>query len=382
MTEFRREEGAFRNALAKHASEAPALAALNRSARRRREVAVITAAVASVVVGAFLVVPALVGGQDSPDPSVAESTTVVDESEWKWIGLHAVEVRAPARWDFGREVVRPDCIDPDDPNDPWAEGVPTAPYVTVTPVQRASPMIGCTAPRPGNPDPAFGDLPLPLWQPHVRLDVAVPDASQLPDRVDGQWTHQGWRLSRRTYDDVQISVLTSPDAADIAEQVFDSARTVETNHVGCQTSSPFTAGFPQPDGDPVPPAVDVQSIAVCDYSRISGAEWLQGSWRMTGQQAQDLAAAIVASPAGQGPDEPQNCSPDMFGDSAVVLRFFDADDSLLADAYVYTQWCFGNGIVTSSGSHMLTAKNCPPIFSRPEVTWWGGQAQVMRVCRQ
>lgn len=383
MTEFEREEQAFRNALTKHAAEAPGAPAMTGPSRRRREVTVLaaTAAVAAVVVGAFMAVPALYDAKDSSDPAVAEQTTKVDESDWQWVGLHAVEVIAPIDWGFAREAVRPDCINPDDPEDPWGATVPGAPYVTVTSLQQASPSIGCTAPRPGNPDPAFGDLPFQLWQPHVRLDAVTDFTDQQPDRADGQWTHEGWRLSRRTFDDVQVSVLTAPGGADIADEVFDSARTVETNHIGCATTSPFTTGFPEPVGEPVPPAADVQSIAVCDYSRISGAEGLQGSWRMTQQQAQDLTAAILASPPGGGPDKPQNCTPDMWGDSAVVLRFFGSNGSLLADAYVYTQWCFGNGIVTSTGSHVLTVDNCSPIFARPEVAWWSGQKQVMKVCR-
>lgn len=381
MTEFDREERALRDALAQHASEAPVLPDIDRPARRGRAIAVVAAAVAAVVVGASFAVPALFGDQGPIDPSGAEQTSRVDESQWQWIGLHAVEVRAPIGWGFAREAVRPDCINFEDPDDPWARGVPDAPYVTVTSLQQAVPMIGCTASRPGNPDPAFGDLPFPMWQPHVRLDVVRTESSQLPDRTDGQWTHKGWRLSRRTFGDVQVSVLTAPDGPDIAEQVFASARTVETDHNGCETATPFDDGFPQPDGEPVPPATDVRAIAVCDYSRIDGSEGLQGSWLMTGQQAHDLTSAILDSPIGGGPDKPQNCSPDMFGDSAVALRFFGPGESLLADAYVYTQWCFGNGISTSSGLHTLTLENCAPVFSHPEVTWWGGQAQVMRLCR-
>lgn len=381
MTDFEREEQAIRDALTQHASEAPMVPDVDRPARRGRAVAVMGAAVAAVLVGASFVVPALFGGQDPIDPSGADETSWVDESQWQWVGLHAVEVRAPIGWGFAREVVRPDCINSEDPDDPWAKEVPAAPYVTAAALQQASPSIGCTAARPGNPDLAFGDLPFPLWQPHVRLDVAGLDTAQRPDRVDGQWTHEGWRLSRRTFDDVQISVLTAPDGPDIAEQVFASARTVDTNHIGCETTSPFDDGFPQPEGNPVPPGTEVQAIAVCDYSRIDGAEGLQGSWRMTGRQARDLTSAILASPEGEGPNEPQNCSPDMFGDSAVALRFFGSDDTVVADAYVYTQWCFGNGIATSSGSRVLTVENCSPVFSRPEVTWWSGQRAVLRLCR-
>lgn len=382
MTEFEREERALRSALNQHADESLALPDLAQPSRPRRTATVPAAAVAvaAVVVAAFAVAPGLLG-RDSAEPSGAENTIRVDESQWQWIGLHALEVRAPSGWGFAHEAVRPDCIDPNDPDDSWGSGVPAAPYVTVTSLQRVVPLIGCTPPRPGNPDPAFGDLPFPLWQPYVRLDAVTGSSSQQPDRLDGQWTHEGWKLSRRTFGDVQVSVLTAPDGPDITEQVFASARTVETNHVGCETTSPFGEGFPSPSGAPVPPAADVQAIAICDYSRIDGAEGLQGSWLMTGQPARDLTSAILASPAGQGPDKPQDCAPDLAGDSALALRFLGDDGVVLADAYLYSQWCSNNGIVTSAGSHPLTRQTCVPVFSRPEVTWWSGQAQVMRLCR-
>ena len=380
MTEFEWEARVLRSALAQHADDAPDIPDIGRPDRRRHAAMVVVAAlvVAAVVLGASVAAPRLLGGQDPVAPSGAKQTTPVDESQWQWVGLHAIEVRAPIGWGYAREAVRPDCINPDDPKDPWGTAVPVAPYVTVTSLQQAVPLIGCTAPRPGNPDPAFGDLPFALWQPHVRLDAVTASTSQQPG---GRWTHEGWRLSRRTFGDVQVSVLTPPEGSDIAEQVFASARTVETNHLGCATATPFSEGLPEPGGAPVPPAADVEAIAVCDYSRIDGAEGLQGSWLMKSQQARDLTSAVLDSPTGQGPDKPQNCSPDMFGDSAVALRFLGDSDAVLADAYVYTQWCFGNGIVTSSGSRMLTEENCSPIFSRPEVAWWSGQAAVMRLCR-
>lgn len=377
MTEFEREERAFREALTRQASTAPDPPAVDGPVRRRRTLMIVAAA--AVLVAATVAAPLLLGGDGSDVDAPADRTSRVEDPEWRWIGVRSLEVQAPADWGFAHELARPDCVDLDEPDDPWAAGVPTSPYVTVTPLQRMTPAIGCTPPRPGNPDPAFGDLPFPLWQPHVRLDLARPELG-LSDGLDGRWTHRGWQLARRTFGDVQVSVLTAPDGPAIAERVFASARTVETNAAGCATASPFSAGFPLPDGSPVPPATDVHAVAVCDYSRAEGFEGLQGSWRMDRAQARDLTAAILAAPRGGGPDRPATCLPDMHGDPAVVLRFLDEDDALLADAYAYTQWCFGNGIVDSSGPRELTEESCAPIFSRPEVSWWGGQEPVARRC--
>jgi hypothetical protein len=308
---------------------------------------------------------------------------VSDESQWQWVGLHALEVRAPAGWGFQREIGRPDCVDPEKPGDMWGAGVPTSPYVTVTAAQRAVPLIGCVSPRPGSPNPAFGDLPFSLWQPHVRLDAVGTEVSGQTgtlEHADGEWTFEGWHLARRTFDDVQVSVLSAPGSPDLSGQVFASARSVEVNANGCATTSPFGDGFPIPEGGDVPAPPEVRAVAVCEYVRIPGSAGLQGSWVMTGQEARDLAEAAKDAPEGGGPDKPADCSPDMWGDSAVVLRFFGGDDSFLTDAYVYTDWCFGNGIATSAGVRTLTEAACRPVFSRPEVVWWGGKKAVGRLC--
>ena len=335
---------------------------------------------AAVLVGTFVVAPGLLDRRTQHDGPVTTPTMVYDESQWQWIGLHTLEVRAPAGWGFQREVERPDCIDPDEPDEIWGLGVPASPYVTFTAVQQAVPQVACVAPRPGNPDPAFGDLPYPLWQPHVRLDAVRPEVSDQPDRTDGQWTFEGWHLARRTFDDVQVTVLSAPGSPELSGRVFGSARTVETNDDGCDTTSPFGEGFPRPGGPDVPAGSDVGGVAVCEYVRLPGSEGLQGSWRMTGREAQGLADAIREAPEGGGPDKPDDCSPDMWGDSAVVLRFLGVDDALLADAYVYTDWCFGNAIATSTGVRTLTTANCLPVFSRPEVRWWSGKKAVGKLC--
>lgn len=381
MSDFEREEQAFRDALARHATHAPGVPEPVRPGGRGRVVAAVAAvAVAAVLVGTFMVAPALLDRRTQDDGPVTTPTMVYDESQWQWIGLRGLEVRAPVGWGFQREVGRPDCVDPDKPGDVWGVGVPTSPYVTVTAAQQAVPSIGCVPPRPGNPHPAFGDLPYPLWQPHVRLDVVREETSDQPDRTDGQWTFEGWVLARRTFGDVQVTVLSTPGSPDLSGQVFASARTVDTNHDGCATTSPIGDGFPRPEGPDVPAASDVSVIAVCEYVRIPGNTGMQGSWLMTGQEAQDLANAVAEAPAGGGPDKPDDCSSDIWGSSAVVLRFLDADESPLADAYVYTDWCTGNGIATSTGVKTLTAANCLPVFSRPEVVWWGGKKAVGRLC--
>lgn len=348
--------------------------------RRRRRIAMV--ATAAAVMTALVVPFALVdrGGEHVDSP-----TTGPEAPAWRWVSYRDVEVKAPAAWNFDYEAVRPDCIDRRAPHDDqWAKDVPRAPYVMVGVPSRVIPSIGCFArPEPGDPDPAFGDLPFALWQPFVKLDEARPDLDY-PDRVDGQWQYRDWRLTRTTVDRVQITVLASPDDPSVGGRVLDSVRRVEITSLGCEPGSPVQAQrFAEPSGAPVPPAAEVSSVAVCEYSRMQGHAGLEGSRRISGEAARELVEAINTAPSGGGPDDPENCVDDMYGDRAIALRFFATSESTgapLAEAYVYYDWCFGNGIVDAHGKRHLTRADCAPLFAAPPISFWSGQGQVVAVC--
>lgn len=348
-------------------------------ARRRRRIAIgaATAAVITVVVVPFALVDR---GGDRAEPP----TTSPEDPAWRWVAFRDVEVQAPAAWRFDYEAIRPDCIIPGEPDGPWTKDVPRAPYVTVGVPSRPVPLIGCFGgPATGGPDPAFGPLPFALWQPFVKLDEARPDLDY-PDRKDGEWQYRGWRLTRTTVDQVQVTVLGSPEDPSVASRVFDSVRRVPITTVGCETGSPVQGRrFATPSGPSVPPAHLVGFVAVCEYSRNQGHAGLQGSRRISGKAARELVLAINNAPVGGGPDTPSHCVDDMFGDMAIALRFFspgEEPDSPLAEAYVYYDWCFGNGIVDSAGKRRLTKANCAPLFTEPPISLWSGQRQVVEVC--
>lgn len=317
-------------------------------------------------------------------PPEAATTEISKPGEdWRRVGIRDVEVLAPAPWKFDYEAIRPDCIDAGNPGDPWTKDVPAAPYVTLGTPHRGVPAIGCLRKRqPGDPDPAFGALPFPLWQPFVKLDQARPDLED-PARTDGEWQYRGWKMTRHTVSGVQITVLAPPDRPTLGHSVLSSVRQVRTTTVGCEADSPAAARrFSRPKGAPIPAPEAVESITVCHYSRIPGSRGLDGSRQITGQAAQELVEAIRDAPRSGGPDQPQHCVPDMYGDSAIALRFFGREDSTspLAEAYVYFDWCFGNGIFDSTGSRHLTKANCAPLFARPPVTLWSGQRVVVEAC--
>jgi len=347
--------------------------------RRRRRIAI--GAAAAAVVTALAIPFALVDrGGDAVEPP----TTGSDDPGWRWVSYRSVEVQAPSAWEFDYEAIRPDCIFRGQPDGPWTKDVPRAPYVTVGVPNRGIPLVGCLRdPQPGDPDPAFGQLPFALWQPFVKLDGARPDLDY-PDRKDGQWQYRDWRLTRATVDGVQITVLASPGDPSVGSRVLDSVRKVEITSLGCETDSPAQAEqFVTPSGAPIPAAEDVGAVAVCEYSRMPGHAGLEGSRQISGEAARELVEAINTAAFGGGPDQPKHCVDDMYGDRAIALRFFatrEQTSAPLAEAYVYYDWCFGNGIVGADGKRRLTEANCAPLFAKPPITIWSGQIPVVEAC--
>lgn len=305
-----------------------------------------------------------------------------DPRDRRWVSLRDVEVEVPSGWAADHPAVRPDCIQGGGARDPWARDVPDRPYVSVGSTNRPVPLIGCFPER--DHDPAFGALPFDLWQPYVALTPLRADLDDQDATLrEGEWEHRGWRLDRRTVGDVQVTVLAPPDDADLSARVHASARRVETTALGCETGSPVQAQvFAEPDGAAVPPAGQVSAVAVCEYSRIPGQAGLEGSRRIEGDEASALVRAIEQAPAGGGPDRPENCSADLYGERAIALRFFGEDSATepLGEAFVYYDWCFGNGIVDATGTRALTRPTCSPLFAEPPITLWSAQAPVADVC--
>lgn len=320
--------------------------------------------------------------QADPDDSDAPAEA---GAGWQWVSYRDLEVRAPAAWRFNYEAGRPDCInDPKDPKDPWARDVPRAPYVTLGTPSRPVPAIGCfRKPPPGSPDPSFGAVPFVLWQPHVKLDEARTNPAG-PEYEDGHWQHRGWQLTRKTIDNVQITVLASPADASLESKVLGSVHHVKTTALGCETRSPVQAArFIKPDSAPIPSAQDAAAVAVCEYDRTPDHAGLEGSRRITGSAARSLVAAIHGAPTGGGPDQPRSCGSDVYGDHAIALRFFGSaaeTKTPLAEAYVYYDSCIGNGIVDAQQRRRLTRADCVPLFDTPPIGFWGGTARLFDAC--
>ncbi len=396
MSDFDREERAFRGALAAHAMEAPvempSAAPATATELRRPWWAVSVAAVAVLVLG-VVIVPLLFGRSDRPLGGATRSGAASTADGWRWVSYRTLEVQAPADWAYGYSALRPDCIGPDDIAAARAgAGVPHAPYVMVGGQNRPSPATGCpsNAPTQDPPDPAFGALPFALWQPFVQLDT--PSNNQVPaaTTMDGRWDYHQWRLTRATIAGVQVTVLSAPQDPSLGTRVIASARTVQVNSLGCRTDAPIVADqLVRPSGPALPATELVSTVTICEYARAAGAMGLEGSRQLTGDDARALLSAIrdappgtidSASPAGECTTARRH---GVQPGKAITLRFYrdqDQSDTPVAEANVYYDECFGSGIVDSERTYALTGANCHPLFSKAPVVLWYGTTPVATAC--
>jgi hypothetical protein len=221
---------------------------------------VVLGALSAACVGVLLLAGCASQRSASQHRSTPEASAGATHRDGRWVGVRDIEVRVPSGWRFGYDAVRPDCIDPSDPSDPWASDVPDAPYVAVGTPDRAVRAIGCHRERrPGDPDIAFGDLPFSWWQPFVKVERSAGGVGGRT-RADGRWSYRGWTLTRGTIAGVQITVLAPPNRPSLGADVLGSARRVRTTSLGCATASPVAGTlFTEPAGAPMPSADSIEA---------------------------------------------------------------------------------------------------------------------------
>lgn len=363
-----RAERAFRDALTSRAEtfEPAALDASGGRHRRRWLPALVAAAVLALVGGTALAAAVFhddksggthLAGKDD----LAVGTLPAADAGWRWVSWRNVAVQVPEDWADGNE-----------PGPDWCAStgaepeLPPAPYVSRNDSAGMTLSIGCPAPEDGRPA-IFGDAPQNRWAPH--LTFAPTGAAEAPR--DGVTEFDGWRVEATTLDTVQLRLWTDADTADLGELILTSARTFTTDDDGCDVTSPVEATEfvrPRPAFD-VQQVDEVDSISVCQYDRHvgAGAVALMASRRLTGGAASRLLAGIKDASTGGGPDYPDQCVHDAYGDHAIALRLHH--DGTTDDAYVYYDWCFGNGIDDGTTRYELTADNCAPLFGDELIAW-------------
>ena len=209
----------------------------------------------------------------------------------------------------------------------------------------------------------FGPAPMAHWAPHLTFEAASGGPGEGA-------TFEGWSTDVLTIGQVRLRLLTDSRTRELVDDILGSARTFTTDMYGCDATSPVQAQEfvrPEPPFD-VEQVDAVESISVCQYERHGGeGAALMASRRIDGEAAAKLLRGIKDAPRGGGPEWPQNCVKDQFGEHGLAVRLHHSGRT--DDLYVYYDWCFGNGIDDGTNRRELTADNCAPLFGDGVVAW-------------
>ncbi|MBL7495605.1 hypothetical protein I6A84_35435 [Frankia sp. CNm7] len=328
-------------------------------------------AVALVIGGTLLTVGRADGDDETvrPEAARAVSDLPAPAPQWRLESFLDAVVEVPASWGYAPAPASDWCAATEQPR-----VFPEQPYVNTRGPGAPVLMIACP-PTGAAPDLHGGDVPREHWAPHVWF-AATPAAGGVEEVPDGRVSTEGWTRLVRTVGSAKVFVLTDDAHLGEAERIIASARQSAVDQHGCAASSPIQAGrFVSPPAPFDLARLDtVDSVAVCHYdlSRPVGTPGLLASHELGGAGATALLAAIQAAPVGGGPDTPDTCVTERWGDTGIVLRL--TADGSSREAYVYYDWCFGNGIDDGTTRRALTPENCGPLWSGRVVVWSGSGA--------
>lgn len=298
------------------------------------------------------------------------------QAGWRYESYRDMVVAVPEAWGYGSSPGPDWCASQDDGQ--LKGDRPSAdPIVDLRGEFTVVATIGCFAQSSSE---IFGNVPEQLWVTHVgfRRSSAAGGGDALPD---GEVTDRGWTRIVRTVGAAQVQVVTEETHLDVARRIVASARQVEQDHNGCDATSPIQAGrFARPERPfDVSRIGGVDRIVICQYDlRDADRPGLIASSRLDGEQAERELRAIQEAPVGGGPNTPNTCVPDMWGDTAVVMGLVQIDT--IRWMHVYYEWCFGNGFDDGTHVRALTRANCPPLWGG-RVRTWSGSSAPFRACQ-
>jgi hypothetical protein len=291
----------------------------------------------------------------------------------RWAVRYNIAFQVPEEWADATAPALPECIAK--PGDQW-DTVPRTPYVANI-TNQPVPRIACNETSDRDFPPQFGKVPFALWQPYVLVEKPGKGASL----QTGSWEHEGWLLTRVQIEDAYATILTGPGDDEINNQAKGSLRTTPKDPYGCETASPLAEGDPvRPKSEPSTSPLEgdaPESIAICRYEPSSAS--LTGSREITGTTAAGLVDAIRSAPRRSGPNTPENCAPGQPVTAYVILRI-SRDGDAPKDVYVNYENCIDHGFYDGVTVHELTAAACRPVFAEAPVTIYSVQDDVAKVC--
>ncbi len=256
---------------------------------------------------------------------------------WRWEWYGTVEVQVPDDWGYGT-TDSPPCLDTDKPRHPYVGRPGPVPDIA---------CAGSDAPPGGRTDY--------LWF-GTRATAGVEDLGG------------GWAQETRVVDGLALTML-SADAA-LRARVLDSARPA-TGRNGCPPGHAVATDpglRPDPGQGGLAAMGRVESITLCRYALgehelPTVGRGLSSSLR-TGEDARAVVRAIQAAPEGEGPNEPENCSPEVARGDEVLLLLV-RDNARGQELVVRYSGCDGHGIDDGHTRHRLTADVLRPLLSGP-----------------
>ncbi|ONH23293.1 hypothetical protein [Pseudofrankia asymbiotica] len=274
--------------------------------------------------GTVLAIGLADGGDETARPSAerAVSETSQPAPGWRFESFLDIEVQVPASWGYARAPGTDWCASTGQP-----AAFPEQPYVDTGGGDAVVLDIACSPGGESGPDLHGGGVPREHWAPHVWF-AATPAPNGVEELPDGRVGANGWTRIVRTVGSAKVLVLADDAHLDEAGRIVESARQTTVDHDGCDVSSPIQAGrFASP---PAPFDVAhlgvVDTVAICQYdlNRPLGSPGLLASRQLGGADATTLLAAVRAAPVGGGPNAPDTCVKDRWGDTGIVLRLVAA----------------------------------------------------------
>ncbi len=301
--------------------------------RRRRVVLAATTAVVTLLV-AFATAGA------APGPGSEAAAAEPAAPGWRWESYDGVMAQVPDGWGHGRTGVSP-CL-------AGKLNRPARGYVGYGSRLGPAPAISCTG--PSRPTPVERN-------PYLWFDSQAD--------VGGQPHGSGWKAESRVVGSQTLTVF-SDDAA-LRTRILDSARTAPGGvHDGCPAGHAVTSG---PDarpeqGDGLAAMGPVESITLCRYTLGEQRDRLLASSRLSDEDSRVVVRAILAAPAGDGPDEPGSCTPETAqGDEILLLVVRDGTRS--QEVFVRYSGCTGHGTDDGRIHRRLTTEVLTPLLSGP-----------------
>lgn len=362
MNEHERAERAFREAL-RGAADAEAFEALDPAALKPRSrwtsrwPALATAA--SVVIVAAVMLPSLFSGPGVMTASVPESAPADQAGAqvasrhaeaapqqaglaepapgFRWESYRDVVVQVPREWGYGVAPGPDWCAD--------TSVLPQEPYVDLDRGTRVANTIDCQG--------VLADRDQAMHLSFSPRNGPEPWQSDSPT----------WQHYRRTVGSAVVTVVARAEDAPLARQILDSAEVAPggVDHNGC-----LTRLGTEPSGDSLAGA-ESDLVRVCLYD--NGDHSLVSSTVLTGPKATAAWEAILAAPAGGGPDgSAQECRPEDRGPVTAVIGLGAADSTMRFSG------CVGNGLTDTSiegGVRRITREVCQTLLVPPVVVFSG-----------